>query len=413
MRLQPIVVTLSTMFIVQGITLLVMDKPGGMIPPSLGSLLVGDAIPGILPMPLVILAVLVALWRYLRSTRLGTAIYAIGSDGDAARSTGIRVPRVQFAVYVLANACYGLAGVFISAQTGAGDPLVGNPMLLQVFAAIVVGGTRLGGGRGSPLGSIIGAYVLMMVVNILLVLNVSAYYSTIAEGTILFLAVLSGALGRKAALATHLREIVTRLRARRQSMLPNQLGRTDRRLGFVAHAPRRAAVSTVGGAAALLGPPSREPALRFPGLCLLRDRRSGDPARARQCAVQLAVLQLADRALVVPRDPGARPGRGHPHRRARPVAAVVDRAVRHPSRRHGQGLGHGADLCLADGAGDRLSHRPRQRARDRLSRPLADRHDAGDQRHAAGPGAALQQRHAGRLCLAQPALGHDRASASA
>jgi ribose transport system permease protein len=234
MRLQPIVVTLSTMFIVQGITLLVMDKPGGAIPPTLGSLLVGDAIPGILPMPLVILAVLVALWRYLKGTRLGTAIYAIGSDGEAARSTGIRVPRIQFAVYVLANACYGLAGVFISAQTGAGDPLVGNPMLLQVFAAIVVGGTRLGGGRGTPLGSIVGAYVLMMVVNILLVLNVSAYYSTIAEGLILFLAVLSGALGRKAALATHLREIVTRLRARRQSMLPGQLGRTDRRLGFVA-----------------------------------------------------------------------------------------------------------------------------------------------------------------------------------
>jgi ribose transport system permease protein len=234
MRLQPIVVTLSTMFIVQGITLLVMDKPGGAIPPTLGSLVVGDAIPGILPMPLVILAILVGLWRYLKSTRLGTAIYAIGSDAEAARSTGIRVPRVQFAVYVLANACYGLAGVFLSAQTGAGDPLVGNPLLLQVFAAIVVGGTRLGGGRGSPLGSIIGAYVLMMVVNILLVLNVSAYYSTIAEGLILFLAVLSGALGRNGALATHIREIATRLRARRQSMLPSQLGRTDRRLGLVA-----------------------------------------------------------------------------------------------------------------------------------------------------------------------------------
>jgi ribose transport system permease protein len=211
-----------------------MDKPGGAIPPTLASLVVGDAIPGILPMPLVILAILVALWRYLKSTRLGTAIYAIGSDGEAARSAGVRVPRVQLAVYVLANACYGLAGVFISAQTGAGDPLVGNPLLLQVFAAIVVGGTRLGGGRGSPVGSIVGAYVLMMVVNILLVLNVSAYYSTIAEGLILFLAVLSGALGRNAALATHLREIATQLRARRRSMLPSQLGETDRRLGFVA-----------------------------------------------------------------------------------------------------------------------------------------------------------------------------------
>jgi ribose transport system permease protein len=238
LRLQSIVVTLSTMFIVQGVTLLVMDKPGGQIPPSLSTLIVGDAIPNLLPMPLVILAVLVGLWLYLKNTRLGTAIYAIGSDPEAARSAGIRVAWGQFAVYVLANACYGLAGVFISAQTGAGDPLVGNPMLLQIFAAIVVGGTRLGGGRGGPVGSIVGAYVLMMVVNILLVLNISAYYSTIAEGAILFLAVLAGSLGRDAPLAHHLREIVARVRASRLGMLPRQIGGANRRLAFAAGSAR-------------------------------------------------------------------------------------------------------------------------------------------------------------------------------
>jgi len=245
MRLQPIVVTLSTMFIVQGMTLLVMEKPGGAIPPSLGSAIVGDAIPGILPMPLVILAIFILLWRYLKATRLGIAIYAIGSDPEAARSAGVRVARVQFAVYVLANACYGLAGVFISAQTGAGDPLVGNPMLLQFFAAIVVGGTRLGGGRGGPVGSIIGAYILMLVVNILLVLNVSAYYSTIAEGLILLFAVLGGSLGRDAALARHVREIITRRRARGQGRLPAQLGRVNRRLAFTARHAAPAGASIV------------------------------------------------------------------------------------------------------------------------------------------------------------------------
>ncbi len=244
LRLQPIVVTLSTMFIVQGLTLLVMDKPGGVIPPELSAHIVGDAIPNLLPMPLVILAGFIALWNYLKSTRLGTAIYAIGSDQEASRSAGIRVQRVQFAVYVLANVCYGLAGVFISAQTGAGDPLVGNPMLLQVFAAIVVGGTRLGGGRGGPVGSIVGAYILMMVVNVLLVLNVSAYYSTIAEGLILFLAVLGGSLGRGSPLALHLREIGTRLGAWRRGMLPGQLGRGDRRLAFAASLAGAAKLST-------------------------------------------------------------------------------------------------------------------------------------------------------------------------
>ncbi len=91
LRLQSIVVTLSTMFIVQGVTLLIMEKPGGQIPPSLGALIVGDAVPNLLPMPIVILAVLIALWLYLKSTWLGTAIYAIGSDAEASRSAGIRV----------------------------------------------------------------------------------------------------------------------------------------------------------------------------------------------------------------------------------------------------------------------------------------------------------------------------------
>src|SRR5262245_35451653 len=74
--LQPIVVTLSTMFIVQGITLLVLDKPGGLVPAGLSEALVQDAIPEMLPMPIVVIAVIIALWLWLKSTRFGTAVYA-------------------------------------------------------------------------------------------------------------------------------------------------------------------------------------------------------------------------------------------------------------------------------------------------------------------------------------------------
>lgn len=229
-RLQPIVVTLSTMFIIQGVTLLVMDKPGGFVAPELAGFYLGDAIPGWLPMPLVVIAAVILAWVWLKSTRFGTALYAIGSDPDAAASIGIRVPLVRFLVYVIAGGCYGLAGVFISAQTGSGDPLVGNPLLLSMFAAVVVGGTRLGGGRGGPLGTVFGAYILMMVVNILLVLNVSAYYSTIAEGTILILAVLASSISGHSVLAQQLRSTRSRLSAWRQGLLPSQLDQTDRRL---------------------------------------------------------------------------------------------------------------------------------------------------------------------------------------
>jgi ribose transport system permease protein len=125
-----------------------------------------------------------------------------------------------------------LAGAFISAQTGSGDPLVGNPMLLQVFAAVVVGGTTLGGGRGGPLGTIFGAYVLMMVVNILLELNVSAYYSTVAEGAILILAVLTGSFSRNSPLAHYIRRTVLRWRARRNGFLPSQRSLEARKLAL-------------------------------------------------------------------------------------------------------------------------------------------------------------------------------------
>ena len=114
---------------------------------------------------------------------------------------------------------YGAAGAFISAQTGSADPLIGRPMLLQIFTAVVLGGTLLGGGRGGCLGTVVGAYTLVLVVNILLVLNVSAYYSSVAEGTILILAVLAASLNRRSAIADYLRLGWLKLRARRDGTL--------------------------------------------------------------------------------------------------------------------------------------------------------------------------------------------------
>lgn len=233
LRLQPIVVTLSTMFIVQGITLLILDKPGGFVSPSLGGFYLGDLIANWIPMPIVLLIVVGLFWLWLKRTRFGTAIYAVGSDPNAASSAGLSVPWVRFFVYVVAGGFYGLGGVFISAQTGSGDPLIGNPLLLSIFAAVVVGGTRLGGGRGGPIGSILGAYILMIVVNILLVLNVSAYYSSIAEGLILLLAVLAGSVSRNSPLAHQIRSAMTRIRAWRAGTLPWQIGKgEDNRLAM-------------------------------------------------------------------------------------------------------------------------------------------------------------------------------------
>jgi ribose transport system permease protein len=222
LRMQPIVVTLATMFILQGVTLLIMDKPGGQVSPALADLLLGDAVPNLLPRPVLLIVLVLAAWTWLKRTNFGVAIYAVGGDVDSARAVGVPTRFVQFMVFVVGGACYGLAGVFISAETGSADPLIGNPMLLQMFAAVVVGGTKLGGGRGGPLGTVFGAYILMMVVNVLLVLNVSAYYSTIAEGSILILAVLAADLRPGSPLARHIRHVALRMRARAQGRLASQ-----------------------------------------------------------------------------------------------------------------------------------------------------------------------------------------------
>lgn len=241
MRLQPIVVTLATMFIVQGVTLLVLDKPGGEIPYEFGAIFTGDVIPDLLPAPLVLLVGALAVWTLIKNTRFGTGIYAIGSDEEAAVANGIPVRWVKMFTYVLAGSFYGAAGLFVSAQTGSGDPLVGNPMLLQIFAAVVLGGTVLGGGRGGPFGTVFGAFTLMMTVNILLVLNVSAYYSTVAEAGILIFAVLGASLRRGSAVAEHLRQARQWLGAWRRGTLASALAGATRGVRLdLPSGPRRA-----------------------------------------------------------------------------------------------------------------------------------------------------------------------------
>lgn len=220
LRLQSIVVTLASMFIVSGCALLIRETPGGQIPPGFSALVAGDAIPNLLPSAVVMLLVAYIVWHLIRNSRLGVAIFAIGSDETAAGYSGIDVRRTKFLAYVIGGCFYGAAGAFLSAQTGSSDPLVGQPLLLPIFAAVVVGGTLLGGGRGSCFGSIVGAYVLMIVINVLLALNVPSYYSPMAQGIILMMAALAQSLDRKSRLKLSLAYLTTRLRAWRDGTLP-------------------------------------------------------------------------------------------------------------------------------------------------------------------------------------------------
>jgi ribose transport system permease protein len=223
LRLQSIVVTLSTMFLVHGITLLVLPDPGGSVAETLTNLFTGAAIPGILPAAALVIAGGIIIWLLVRRTKFGTAMFAVGSDAEASHAVGISVEWTRFFAFVLGGLFYGMAGVFVGAQTGSADPLVGDPLLLQSFTAVVLGGTLLGGGRGSAVGSVIGAYTLMLMINVLLALDVSAYFSTIAEGVVLVLAVLASSIGPKSAIVLSLRRAGLWMRARSAGVLASQV----------------------------------------------------------------------------------------------------------------------------------------------------------------------------------------------
>jgi ribose transport system permease protein len=226
LRLQPVIVTLATMFIVEGLTLLILEQPGGAVPPGCSAALTGDAIPGVLPMSVVILVAAIAIWFLIRATPFGTYIYAAGSEREAARSKGVPVRGVQFAVYVLAGVFYSAAGVFLTAQTGSGDPTVGPPMLLPIFVAVVLGGTSFAGGRGGCVGTVFGALTLMLIVNLLLVFNVPTYYSSTVEGAILIAAVLTSSLGRGAPIWEHIGALRLKWAAWRNASASNAPSRT-------------------------------------------------------------------------------------------------------------------------------------------------------------------------------------------
>jgi ribose transport system permease protein len=223
LKLQSIVVTLSTMFLVRGITLLVMPDPGGVVAETLTKLFTGAAIPGVLPAAALVIAGGIIIWLLVRRTKFGTAMFAVGSDAEASHAVGISVEWTRFFAFVLGGLFYGMAGVFIGAETGSADPLVGDSLLLQSFTAVVLGGTLLGGGRGSAVGSVIGAYTLMLMINVLLALDVSAYFSTIAEGVVLILAVLGSSLGPKSPAVESLRRVGLWMRARSAGVLAGQV----------------------------------------------------------------------------------------------------------------------------------------------------------------------------------------------
>lgn len=184
----PLVVTLATGAIWTGVTLFIMPVPGGSV-----SLSIARTIPGtifeVIPTPLVIFLVFVFICHFiLRRTEFGRSIYAIGGNESIAYESGIPCTRVKISVYGMSGLLAAFAGMFLSAWMFCADALIGKPYVLNSIAVAVIAGTALEGGRGGVAGIIGGAYILLLISNILNLLAISSFYQFIARGLVLILA---------------------------------------------------------------------------------------------------------------------------------------------------------------------------------------------------------------------------------
>jgi ribose transport system permease protein len=192
LRLPPIIVTLAGSFIVAGAALLVLSRPGGSMPVDLSEALAGDA-----PTALGLLILLVLIWRVFAGTPAGLAIIAAGDNPAGAFRSGIRVPLAQIGAYAIAGGLSAFAGFYIAAQTGAGDPLIGEPLTLLSITAAVLGGVSFLGGLGTMRGALAGSLLLAVIIKLIFFLGLPAFAQYVVQGVIIIGAMTAQLLRRR------------------------------------------------------------------------------------------------------------------------------------------------------------------------------------------------------------------------
>jgi len=143
------------------------------------------------PVPALVMIVLALAAAFvLTRTRFGRYVYAVGGNEEAARLAGVPVRAVKLAVYAMAGACAGLAGVLLAGQLRSGGPDAGQLYELNAIAAAVIGGASLFGGIGTAWGALVGALLIGVLNNALDLLGVQSFWQEIVKGGIILLAVL-------------------------------------------------------------------------------------------------------------------------------------------------------------------------------------------------------------------------------
>jgi erythritol transport system permease protein len=204
LNVAPFIATLGTLYVMRGAALLLSDGrtfPNLAGKPEFGT--TGFAILGSgtflgLPLTIWILIVVAAGAAYVAArTPLGRHIFAVGGNESAAALSGIRVNRVKMFVYMFSGFCAAIVGLIISSQLMASHPATGETFELNAIAAAVLGGTSMSGGRGTIGGTIVGAFVIGILSDGLVMMGVSSFWQTVIKGLVIIAAVVVDQAQRK------------------------------------------------------------------------------------------------------------------------------------------------------------------------------------------------------------------------
>lgn len=183
----PFIVTLGTLYLFNGIALLISNTPAGRVTSVLSQLAIGR----IGPLPYIFFVLLLTggvVWALLNRTRWGKHVAAVGGDLEAARSVGIDVDRVRIKAFLLAGVVAALAGIILAARSGVGSPTAGDGLELSAITVVVLGGASLMGGRGTLLGTMGGVALLSLITNSITILQFPSTITDLIRGVIIIAA---------------------------------------------------------------------------------------------------------------------------------------------------------------------------------------------------------------------------------
>jgi ribose transport system permease protein len=193
-RIPPLIVTLCTGYIFQGIAFAFHETTGGFVPAGLRDVLTAQW--GLLSVPLLLYIIFLLASMFLLSrARYGRSLYALGGNEEVLYSAGVRVARIRIGSYVIAGFLAAVAGIYLAVRLKSGSSHYGDGYSLSTISAVVVGGTSIAGGAGSLTGTVAGSVIVSMLNNILNNISFrfgfqSSFYKDVMTGLILIGAML-------------------------------------------------------------------------------------------------------------------------------------------------------------------------------------------------------------------------------